>query len=65
MCLFGLEEPYAIRNETSIGGRAIKTIQHQNDIGVVHRDTALKGEHSMRFEVSFQSVDVQLKPKTH
>ena len=32
---------YVIRNDTSIGGRAINTIQQQNDIGVV---CAQKGE---------------------
>ena len=36
-----------IRNETSIGGRAIKTIQHQNDMGVVR---ARKGEQNWSVE---------------
>ena len=37
----------AIRNKTSIGGRAIKTIQHQNDMGVVR---ARKGEQNWSVE---------------
>ena len=38
---------YAIRNETTSGGGAIKTIQQQNDIGVVR---APKGEQNSSVE---------------
>ena len=41
-CMF-----YAIRNETTSGGSAIKTIQQQNDIGVVR---APKGEQNSSVE---------------
>ena len=42
-----------IRNETSIGGRAIKTIQHQNDMGVVR---ALKGKQNLPVEKGDQQL---------
>ena len=45
-CRGGKLSPYAIRNETSIG-RAIKTVQQQNDIGVVR---APKGEQNSSVE---------------
>ena len=38
---------YAIRNENSIGRRVIKTLQQQNDIGVVR---APKGEQNWSVE---------------
>ena len=43
---------YAIRNETSIGGLAIKTIQQQNEIGIVRalKLTRLKGEQNSSVE---------------
>ena len=50
LCLattYASAHPYAIQNETSIGSRVIKTIQQQNDIGVVR---APKGEQNSSLE---------------
>ena len=48
----------AIRNKTSIGGRAIKTIQQQNDIGVVR---APKGEQNSSVEKGRPTTNQSLK----